>query len=516
MQRILVAETPRKIGEEVKVAGWVNGRRDHGKIIFIDLRDRSGILQVVFRPDDEKLYKLADTLRPEWVVEITGTMQDRPAGMENPKIPAGWQELIPSELKILSKAETLPFGIDGAGYDINEEIRLKHRYIDLRRDRLRENLVLRHEVIRFMRNWLGERGFVEVETPILTKSTPEGARDYVVPSRIDPGKFYALPQSPQQYKQLLMVAGLECYFQIARCFRDEDTRGDRQPEFTQLDIEMSFVEESDVLETVEALYIDTVRAVAPQKTISKIPFPRLTYKEVMEKYGTDKPDLRENPAGEQAPYGAGKDDPNELAFAFIVGFPMFEWRENEKRWDAVHHPFTKIRNSKFNPSTISGLTSSSLSLRAEGLSEVERAEIRNFDDEKRFIEYIKTNPGELFAHQYDFVCNGYEIGGGSIREHNPRILEAVFEIMGHTPGEVRQKFGHLLEAFSYGVPPHGGIAPGIDRFIMILANEPNIREVIAFPKTGDARDVMMDAPSEISEVQQKELHIQIKAPKGHG
>jgi aspartyl-tRNA synthetase len=447
-------------------------------------------------------------------------MQDRPAGMENPKIPAGWQELIPSELKILSKAETLPFGIDGAGYDINEEIRLKHRYIDLRRDRLRENLVLRHEVIRFMRNWLGERGFVEVETPILTKSTPEGARDYVVPSRIDPGKFYALPQSPQQYKQLLMVAGLERYFQIARCFRDEDTRGDRQPEFTQLDIEMSFVEESDVLKTVEALYIDTVKAVAPQKTISKIPFPRLTHKEAMEKYGTDKPDLRENPAGEQAPYGAGKDDPNELAFAFIVDFPMFEWREADPstpsaaaqggeqsrttssgqrkgRWDAVHHPFTKIRNTKW-------------PLRGVAKSD---NEIRNSDDEKRFIEYIKANPGELFAHQYDFVCNGYEIGGGSIREHNPRILEAVFEIMGHRPEEVQAKFGHLLEAFSYGVPPHGGIAPGIDRFIMILASEPNIREVIAFPKTGDARDVMMQAPSEIDEAQLKELHIQIKAPK---
>jgi aspartyl-tRNA synthetase len=493
MQRIWVAETPRKIGEEVKVAGWVNGRRDHGKIIFIDLRDRSGILQVVFRPDDEKLYKLADTLRPEWVVEITGTMQDRPAGMENPKIPAGWQELIPSELKILSKAETLPFGIDGAGYDINEEIRLKHRYIDLRRDRLRENLVLRHEVIRFMRNWLGERGFVEVETPILTKSTPEGARDYVVPSRIDPGKFYALPQSPQQYKQLLMVAGLERYFQIARCFRDEDTRGDRQPEFTQLDIEMSFVEEDDVLKTVEALYVDVIKAIAPQKTISKIPFPRLSHQEAMEKYGTDKPDLRQNP-----------DDPNELAFAFIVDFPMFEWRESDPstssgqrkgRWDAVHHPFTKIRNTKpARPRQVEG----------------EAGEIRNSDDEKRFVAYIKNNPGELFAHQYDFVCNGYEIGGGSIREHNPRILEAVFEIMGHKPEEVQVKFGHLLEAFFYGVPPHGGIAPGIDRLIMILANEPNIREVIAFPKTGDARDVMMSAPSEIDAAQLKELKIQIK------
>jgi aspartyl-tRNA synthetase len=307
----------------------------------------------------------------------------------------------------------------------------------------------------------------------LTKSTPEGARDYVVPSRIHAGKFYALPQSPQQYKQLLMVAGLERYFQIARCFRDEDTRGDRQPEFTQLDIEMSFVGEEDILRLVEALYIDTVKAVAPEKVIAKIPFPRLSYQEAMERYGTDKPDLRAN-----------KDDPNELAFAFIVDFPMFEWKEAEKRWDAVHHPFTKIKipTSKFQT-----------------------------DDEA--IAYIRANPGELVAEQYDFVCNGYEIGGGSIREHNPRILEAVFEMMGHSEGDVKKKFGHLLDAFSYGVPPHGGIAPGIDRFVMILANEPNIREVIAFPKTGDGRDFMMGAPSELDPAQLEELHVQIKQEK---
>lgn len=467
MKRIWIKDASRKIGEQVRLAGWVSCRRDHGKIIFIDLRDRSGIMQIVFTPKNEAFYKIADSLRPEWVIEVEGAVAERPKGMENPELQTGAYEFHPTAISVLSVAATPPFAISTSGYEIGEEARLKHRYIDIRRERLKKNLLLRHAVEQFMRTWLSGRGFVEIETPILTKSTPEGARDYVVPSRLYPGKFYALPQSPQQYKQLLMVAGFERYFQIARCFRDEDTRGDRQPEFTQLDIEMSFVEEEDVLFLTEELYTALVKAVAPEKTITKIPFPRLSYKEVMEKYGTDKPDLREN-----------KDDPNELAFAFVVDFPMFEWKEKESRWDAVHHPFTKIQNS---------------------------------GDEKEFIKYIKAHAAELLAQQYDFVCNGYEIGGGSIREHNPKILEAVFEIMGHTRDDIREKFGHLLEAFSYGVPPHGGIAPGVDRFVMLLANEPNIREVIAFPKTGDARDVMMNAPSEISKEQLKEIHI--KNPK---
>jgi aspartyl-tRNA synthetase len=473
MKRILIGEILNKIGEEISVAGWVNGRRDHGKLIFIDLRDRTGILQVVFKPDIEDAYKIAESIRSEWVILVEGKLQARPLGMENPKIDTGGVELVASKVLVLSKSDALPIPIDTPGYEIEEEIRLKYRYLDLRRERLYKNLMFRHKILLFMRNWLSNRDFLEVETPVLTKSTPEGARDYVVPSRLYPGKFYALPQSPQQYKQLLMVAGIEKYFQIARCFRDEDTRGDRQPEFTQLDIEMSFVDEEEILNLVENLYIDLIHKLFPEKTITSIPFPRLTYKEVMEKYKTDKPDIREN-----------KDDPNELAFLFVTDFPMFEWKENEKRWDAMHHPFTKIRNSKF--------------------------EIRNSDDEQKFISYIKNNPAELLAHQYDFVCNGYEIGGGSIREHNPRILEAVFEIMGHKKDEIRNKFGHLLEAFTYGVPPHGGIACGIDRFIMILMNEPNIREVIAFPKTGDFRDPMMNSPSELSQEQLQELHIQLK------
>ncbi len=470
MKRIWISQTLQYIGQEVRLAGWVNGRRDHGKIIFIDLRDRTGIMQLVFTPKDKQLYKIADMLRSEWVIEVEGKIKERPAGMENPELDTGSYELHPISILVHSKSETPPFALDTPGYEVSEELRLKYRYLDLRRPRLTKNLILRHRVEQFMREWLTSRGFIEVETPILTKSTPEGARDYVVPSRLHPGKFYALPQSPQQYKQLLMVAGLERYFQIARCFRDEDTRGDRQPEFTQLDIEMSFVNEEDVLDLVEELYIDTVRKIAPEKTITNIPFPRIPYKEAIEKYGTDKPDLREN-----------KDDPNELSFAFIVDFPMFEWKAQERRWDALHHPFTKIKIPNL-----------------------------EFTGEEEIINYIKENPKDLLAHQYDFVCNGYEIGGGSIREHNPKILEAVFEIMGHSREEILEKFGHLFSAFSYGVPPHGGIAPGIDRFMMVLLGEPNIREVIAFPKTGDGRDLMMDSPSGLELEQLKELHLRIE------
>lgn len=338
---------------------------------------------------------------------------------------------------------------------------MKYRYLDIRRERMKKNLILRDRVVSFIRKYLHEKDFIEIETPILTKSTPEGARDYVVPSRMYPGKFYALPQSPQQYKQLLMVAGIERYFQIPRCFRDEDTRGDRQPEFTQLDLEMSFTTEEEVLGLIEDLYISMVKTVCPEKRITKMPFPRLPHKEVMEKYGTDKPDLREN-----------KNDPDELAFLFVVDFPAFEWKEEEKRWDAVHHPFTAPKTKD--------------------------------------PEELKRDPGKHLAEQYDFVLNGYEIGGGSIRIHDPKLLEAVFEIMGHAKEDIRKKFGHMLEAFEYGVPPHGGMAPGIDRFVMILAGEPNIREVIAFPKTGDARDLMMDSPSELDPRQLKELHLRLE------
>ncbi|MBU4284657.1 aspartate--tRNA ligase [Patescibacteria group bacterium] len=465
MERIAVLDTIKKTGEKVKVCGWVHSRRDHGKLIFIDLRDRSGLLQVVFSPE---MSDQAGELRSEWVISIEGRINERPGKMINKNLKTGTVEMQAEKLEILNKAQTPPFALDTDGYEVNEEGRLKYRYLDIRRQRMKENLILRHEIAQFMRNFLSGKEFIEIETPILTKSTPEGARDYIVPSRISQGNFYALPQSPQQYKQLLMVAGIEKYFQITRCFRDEDSRGDRQPEFTQMDLEMSFSEQEDILSLIEELYIETVKKLVPEKHITKIPFPRLTYKEAMKEYKSDKPDLRKD-----------KEDKNELAFAFIVDFPAFEWKESEKRWDAVHHPFTKVQNLK-------------------DLSE------------KEFIKELGENPDKFLAHQYDFVCNGYEIAGGSIREHNPRILEAVFEIMGNKKEDIKEKFGHLLEAFEYGVPPHGGIAAGIDRFIMILRNEPSIREVIAFPKTGDGRDLMMNAPSGIDKEQLKELGISIK------
>jgi len=334
---------------------------------------------------------------------------------------------------------------------------------------LQKNLINRHKFLLFIRNYLTARGFIEVETPILTKSTPEGARDYVVPSRIYKGKFYALPQSPQQYKQLLMVSGIERYFQIARCLRDEDPRGDRQPEFTQIDIEMSYVEREDVLNLIEEMFIEAVETLYPNKKITQKPFPRLTYEEAIRIYGSDKPDLRKNP-----------DDPNELAFAFVIDFPMFEWKETEKRWDAVHHPFTQ-------PKLPDGRK-----------------------DKEELLEFLDKNPELLLSEQYDFVCNGYEIGGGSIRTTDPDILVKVFEVMGNNKEEIFKKFGHLINAFKYGVPPHGGIAPGVDRIMMILENEPNIREVIAFPKTGEGRDLMMDSPSELSEEQLKELGLKVE------
>ena len=460
MERIYNLETIKYIGKQVKVCGWTQRVRSHGQIIFIDLRDKSGILQLVFTPKEKELYETAQKIRPEWVIGIEGVITERPKTMINPKIETGKVELHPEKLEIFSEAKTLPFTVDTPGYEIGEEIRLKYRYLDLRRGRLRKNLEVRQKIIQFMRNFLQKEGFIEVETPILTKSTPEGARDFIVPSRLQAGKFYALPQSPQQYKQLLMVSALEKYFQIPRCFRDEDPRADRQAEFTQLDIEMSFVEQNDILNLTERLYIELVRNIFPEKRIQQIPFPRLEYKDVIEKYKTDKPDLRKN-----------KSDPDELAFAFVVNFPMFEWKKEEKRWDAVHHPFTRPQTED--------------------------------------IKELKKNPDKIMAYQYDFVLNGNEIGGGSLRSYKPEILEAVFEIMGHKKGEAKKKFRHLFEAFEYGVPPHGGIAPGIDRFTAILCNEPNIREVIAFPKTGDNRDPMMDIPSEVSEEQLKELHIKI-------
>ena len=471
MKRTLTNETPNLIGQKVMLAGWVQTRRDHGKITFIDLRDRSGIVQTVFTPHQNKLgagqapqvegaHEMVQRVRPEWVVEIEGAVQERPKGLKNSDLQTGEIEISVEKITILSEAKTLPLPIDTDGREIGEETRLTYRYLDLRRERLKRNLTMRHRGIQFIRNFLIDEGFTEIETPILTKSTPEGARDYLVPSRLYPGKFYALPQSPQQYKQLLQVAGIERYFQIARCFRDEDPRADRQPEFTQLDVEMSFVEQEEILDLIERLYTKLVQSLFPEKHIRETPFLRITYKEAMEKWGTDKPDLRENP-----------DDPNELAFVFIVDFPLFEWKETEKRWDATHHPFTRPQTS-------------------------------NVDD-------IKKDPAKTLAFQYDLALNGYEIAGGSLRIYRPEILESIFEIMGNKKEDIRVQFKHLLEAFEYGVPPHGGIASGLDRLFAILLSEPSIREVIAFPKTGDGRDLMMDAPSEIDEKQLKELHLSI-------
>lgn len=464
MKRTLNIETPKCLNQKVKVCGWANTCRSHGKIIFIDLRDRTGLLQVVFTQKDEKLYELVQTIRPEWVISVEGTVQKRPAGMLNPKIETGSVELHCEKLEVFSKAKTLPFSVETDGYEINEEKRLKYRYLDLRRRRMRKNLEMRPKVIQFMREFLQKEDFIEVETPVLTKSTPEGSRDFLVISRLEPGKFYALPQSPQQYKQLLQVGGIEKYFQIARVFRDEDPRADRQAEHTQLDIEMSFTSQEDVLNLTERLYLDLVKKLFPEKKITKTPFIRMTYKEAMEKYNSDKPDLRND-----------KNNPNELAFAFIVDFPMFKWHKEEKIWGAEHHPFTMPQTSDINK--------------------------------------IKKEPEKILAHQYDFVLNGYEIGGGSLRTTNLDVLLAVFEVLGHKPEETKKQFSNYFEAFSYGVPPHGGIAPGIDRFLAVVLNEPNIREVMAFPKTGDNRDLMMQAPAEVSQSQLKELHIKVVKEK---
>jgi aspartyl-tRNA synthetase len=460
MSRIYVENIVNYEGEEVELIGWVKARRDHGKLVFIDLRDKSGIVQIVFGPEIIE----AKNLRLEYLVQLKGVVKKRPVNLVNPKIKTGAFEIEAKNLKIISVSYELPLPLDTLGYEINEEVRMKYRYLDLRRERMTQNVLMRSKVIKFIRDFMHSRDFVEIETPSLSKSTPEGARDYLVPSRIFPGKFYALPQSPQQYKQLLMVAGFEKYFQIARCFRDEDTRGDRQPEFTQLDIEMSFVSEEDVLNLIEELYIELVKTFYPNKKIQKIPFPRLNYHDVMEKYNSDKPDLRKD-----------KNNPDELAFAFVVNFPMFEWKETEKRWDAVHHPFTKPQ----------------------------------VQDAKDFWNQFNTDPSKILAHQYDLVLNGYEIGGGSIRTTDAELLQAIFQAMGNDPEEIKVKFNQLLEAFHYGVPPHGGIASGLDRVLAILQNEPNIREVIVFPKTGEGYDPLMDSPSEVSEEQLKELHLKV-------
>ncbi len=466
MKRTLISETTNFVGQTVTVSGWVNVVRAHGKILFIDLRDRTGLLQVVFLPQETGIYEKVKNVRPEWVVSITGDVVARPEKMVNEKIVTGKVELAAKNLEILAEAKTVPFDIGTTGYEVNEEIRLKYRYLDLRRERLQKNIRARDAVISFFRGYMHRNNFVEIETPMLMKGTPEGSREYVVPSRLENGKFYALPQSPQQFKQLSMVAGFERYFQIARCMRDEDLRGDRQPEFTQLDFEMSFVTQEEILQYTEAMFIELVKTLYPEKSFTEIPFPRMTYKQSMEKYGNDKPDIRKD-----------KDNPNELAFVWVLDFPMFE-KDEEGNVQAAHHPFCLI----------------------------------NDEDKDKFMR--GEDIFSIRAQSYDLVLNGYELSSGSIRIHERDVQQKVFEILNISKVDQERRFGHMLEAFTYGAPPHGGFAPGIDRVVMILQNEPNIREVIAFPKTGEGRDLMMGSPDIISAKQLKELGIGIAKETG--
>ncbi|MEK7610437.1 MAG: aspartate--tRNA ligase [Patescibacteria group bacterium] len=447
-----------QVNKQVKLAGWIAGRRDHGKLIFIDLRDRSGEVQMVVLPQSAA-YQLANTIRPEWVIEVTGQVNSRPEKTINPNVINGRIEIEVKTIAVLNQTTTPPFDLTTDGYEIGEEERLRFRYLDLRRPRLRANLTFRHRINKLIRDFLSVRDFVEVETPVLTKSTPEGARDYVVPSRLYNGKFYALPQSPQQYKQLLMTAGLERYFQIARCFRDEDTRGDRQPEFTQLDLEMSFVDREKVMTLNEELLTEIVANLVPEKKIQTKPFPRLTYHQAMEQYGTDRPDLRTD-----------KSDNNTLAFCWVIDFPFFE-RDKAGHWTFTHNPF-----------------SAPIPEHRDWLND-------------------ETKTGDILTNQYDIVLNGFEIGGGSLRNHEPDQLKRVFKILGYDDERIEANFGHMLTALGAGTPPHGGIAWGLDRLIALLAGEPNIREVIAFPKTGEGRDLMMNAPTPITPEQLNELGL---------
>ncbi|HUW44408.1 MAG TPA: aspartate--tRNA ligase [Dehalococcoidia bacterium] len=575
-------------GQKVTLAGWVHRRRDHGGKVFIDLRDREGIVQVVFNPQVSKeAYEVAGSLRSEYVIQVAGEVSPRPEGTENPKLATGDIEVTAKEAVILNPSKTPPFYIND-DEDVEESLCLKSRYLYLRRPRMKDNLLLRHKMIKFIRDFLDEKGFVEIETPILIKSTPEGARDYLVPSRINPGKFYALPQSPQQLKQLLMVAGFDKYFQIARCFRDEDLRADRQPEFTQLDMEMSFIEVKDILQLMEELFTSLVKTVKPDMRLLE-PFPHLSYKEAMEKYGTDKPDIRfglelkdisdiaantdfqvfrsaldnkgkvkgirvpgcghytrhqldelinlakscgalglmtmaftgeaitldevksaaakyltprqleeiagrfEAKPGDLLLIVADKleivnktldelrremaqrlnlADADLLAFAFVVDFPFLERNEAENRWEPMHHPFTAPR------------------------------------EEDALL--LDTEPAEVYGQHYDVVCNGCELGSGSIRIHNRQLQEKIFNLLGYSKEETESRFGGLLEALEYGAPPHGGIAIGLDRLVMLFAGEGSIREVIAFPKNQNAVDMMLDSPSYVDKHQLDELNLKLK------
>jgi len=462
MKRIQNKQTVSQVGKKVKLCGWVNARRNMGQIVFLDLRDRSGLIQVVASPSDldEQSRRFMGEIKQEFVVEIEGKVKARPQKQINNELVTGTVEIEAEKISILNPAKILPFEISSEDRQANEKLRLKYRYLDLRHQRLKNNLILRAKIINFFRQWLNRHEFVEIETPFLTKGTPEGAREYIVPARLYPGEFYVLPQSPQQFKQLLMVAGMERYYQVAKCFRDEDTRGDRQPEFTQLDMEMSFVEEEDLLQLIEEMFINLIKQVAPEKKIKQLPFPQLTFAQAMEQYHSDKPDLRKD-----------KQNDDELAFCWITDIPLFEYSEEEKKLVSVHHPFTSPKDED--------------------------------------LKLLDKKPEQAKAKAYDLVLNGYEIAGGSIRIHQPELQKKIFKILQLKEKETKERFGHLLEAFQYGAPPHGGIAVGLDRLIMILAKELNIREVIAFPKTSDGRDLMMDSPSKLPEQRLTEAHIKV-------
>jgi len=566
------------IGNIITIQGWVQRTRDHGGLIFLDLRDREGMVQCVIDPQIQpEIFKIAETIRSEFVLEITGKVEARPDGTKNKNIPTGEVEIHIESIEVLNTALTPPFPIQD-GITTDEMLRLKYRFLDLRRPEMQKRIILRHKVIKLIRDYMDNLGFIEIETPILIKSTPEGARDFLVPSRLYPGTFYALPQSPQQLKQLLMVAGFDKYFQIAKCFRDEDPRADRQPEFTQLDIEMSFVKQEQLFDIIDGLMIKIVEDLSTKKVLFN-PIPRIKYADAMEEYGSDKPDLRfemkfkniteiahktefnvfatahevkaicvegcasysrgqieelTNMAKKQGAKGLatlalleegvkspiakflkedeikaiidtcsaktgdlilivadnpkvvanslnslrlemgtrlGLRDDNIFAFAWIIDFPMYEWKENENRWDATHHPFTMPHEED--------------------------------------LPLLETDPGAIRAQAYDFVCNGSECASGSIRIHRRDIQNKVFSLMNYSDEEIQERFGHMLEAFEFGAPPHGGIAPGIDRLIMLLCDDDNIRQVMAFPKTATAVDPMTNAPSPVDDIQLKELHIKI-------
>lgn len=466
--RTLIKNLSGEVDTEVTIKAWVDVRRDQGKMVFLDMRDASGKVQAVVLPMHKEALEEAQKVRPEWVLEIKGKVNKRPAKNIKEGVVNGDIELEVLAISVLNEASTPAFDISTGGLEVNEEVRMKYKYLDQRRDRIQRNIRMRHKVIKHIRDYLDNEGFIEVETPILTNPTPEGSRSFISPSRVYQGTFYALPQSPQQFKQLLMAGGFERYFQIAKCMRDEDGRGDRQPEFTQLDLEMSFVEREDVMRVNEALLIDIVKKLFPEKRIQQVPFPRMSYKEAMEKYGNDRPDIRED-----------KNDPTLLAFLWIIDFPAFEKTgadnvDDTGEWTFTHNPFTGPK-----PEYIADMMA-------------------------------EKNIGDLISTQYDITLNGSEIGGGGIRLHKGEHLKKVFEIMGYDKARIETNFGHMIEALNAGTPPHGGIAWGLDRLLMILLNEPNIREVIAFPKTADGRDLLMQAPAPATPKLLRELGIEVK------